>query len=149
MESKPGGRHLYVVFFFEPKTCSATLLCLDEDWRTLCLQQSVAPAALLPTLPKTADNKPEDDDDKSFWGMARPTHLLVHHTVCTVILNKDQRETTGDWLKEATHMWKSIFVHVCVGTNVSITVLSVKLLTTAMQDSASLSLSLFLSVRTK
>lgn len=59
------------------------------------LQHSVAPAPL-PTLPKRQNNKPGDDDDKNYWGMARPTHLLVHHTVCTVILNKDQRETTGD-----------------------------------------------------
>lgn len=41
-------------------------------------------------------NKAGDDNYKKYLGMARPTHLLVHHTVCTVILNRDQRETTGD-----------------------------------------------------
>lgn len=42
------------------------------------------------------NNKAGDDDYKKYLGMAGPTHLLVHHTVCTVILNRDQRETTGD-----------------------------------------------------
>lgn len=45
---------------------------------------------------KRQNNKAGDDDGRSYRGMARPTHLLVHHTVCTVILNEDQRETTGD-----------------------------------------------------
>lgn len=54
-------------------------------------------AASLPS-PKQQSKLEDDDDedDKNYWGMERPTHLLFHHIVCTVILNKSQRETTGD-----------------------------------------------------
>lgn len=38
-----------ICFYMEPKTWLALLLCWDEDWRTACLQPSVAPAPL-PTL---------------------------------------------------------------------------------------------------
>lgn len=48
------------------------------------------------TVPPPMYNKAGDDNYKKYLGMARPTHLLVHHTVCTVILNRDQRETTRD-----------------------------------------------------
>ena len=54
------------------------------------------PAFPLPSLPGKQNNKAGDDDDKHYLGMEKPTHLLVHHTVCTVILNRNQKETTGD-----------------------------------------------------
>ncbi|KAI4804793.1 hypothetical protein KUCAC02_026408, partial [Chaenocephalus aceratus] len=41
------------------------------------------PSGLPACLSGKQNNKPGDDDDKSYWSIARPTHLLVHHTVCT------------------------------------------------------------------
>lgn len=85
---KPRGYHLY---YFKPGL--RYLLCRYEDWRTMCLRHSAAPASL---HPPPQSNNLRDDDGKNHQRMARPTHLLVHCTECTVILNKDQRETTGD-----------------------------------------------------
>lgn len=75
--------------------CTAALLV----WRlknNMSAPQSPVPLPHSPSPPGKQNNKAGDDTDKDYLGMEKPTHLLVHHTVCTVILNRDQRETTGD-----------------------------------------------------
>lgn len=71
-----------------------------EGWLSLLLCCPLPPGSPfpLPAHPGKQNNKAgdDDDDDNNYLGMEKPTHLLVHHTVCTVILNRDQRETTGD-----------------------------------------------------
>lgn len=92
---------MYVVFFIffsmQPHARPTPFAAMKTEEQCVCSMVS-PPLCLQPTppFPEQQNNKAGDVDDKGYWGMARPTHLLVHHTVCTVILNKDQRETTGD-----------------------------------------------------
>lgn len=63
------------------------------------------PTPRLPPPQATGLEMTEGDEGRTPGGRgaARPTHLLARHTVRTVILNMDQRETTGG-LMEANRL---------------------------------------------
>lgn len=101
---------MHIVFFATWNLKPGLHRCWDDDWRTVCLQQSFAPAPL-PTLP-TQKNKPGDDDGKSYWGMAEAHSPSgsPHSVHCD---SKQGPKRDNRRLIEATHMWKSVCA--CVG----------------------------------
>lgn len=82
-----------------PLTWRLASTAASLTWRlknNMSAPQCPVPPPHSPPPPGKQNNKAGDDADKDYLGMEKPTHLLYHHTVCTVILNRDQRETTGD-----------------------------------------------------